>query len=502
MLYTSTDAANWTLRTSGFGANQINAVAGNGTTTVIVGGAGNRRYSTDGVTWTATTGATTAVAINAVIWANGQFLSIGDNYTAVSSDGITWTAGTLTLSSTKSLVWDTTHSVYIAGGGAGAIRTSSNGTTWSSVTPVNANTISSLATDGSRVVGLCGASTTGIYSDNGGTSWSTFTLPTMQLFTNVVYNGSGYFATSPSADSMISSTDGITWQNVSRTLYGTLNSLAVLSADNYMTCTAATNATQQGHVMTTADAGKTWNWHLATTGFVYDINYNGTQYVAVGGNSAATAHSYISTNLITWTANLASGPTTPFKSVAYDGSSIYVAAINNANASGGLYSSPTGVTWTSRQASRPFSVVKWLGGQFVALSYYVTVTTGYIFTSPDGINWTQVYGLANAIMSDVTYDGTTYVAVASGTTNKIFTSPDGTNWTPRMTSAIPALTNVSNGGGVFMATGATPYYSINDGVTWTAAPSYTGQALTQIAWDTNKFVAFTTGKAASVTYTP
>jgi hypothetical protein len=504
MLFTSTDAATWTVRTSGFGANQVNAVAYNGTTTVIVGAGGSRRYSTDGITWTATTGATTAIAINAVIWANGQFVSIGDNYVAVSSDGIAWTAGTLALSGTRSVVWDPTHSVYVAGGLSGAIRTSTNGTTWTTRTPANTNTVSSLATDGSRIIGVSGAAntTTGVYSDDGGITWATFSMPSMQLFTNVVYNGTGFFAISPNNISMISSTNGITWQNVSRALYGTLNSLGILGADNYIATTAANNTIQQGQVMVTTNAGKTWDWHLATTGYVYDVTYNGTQYVAVGGNSTTVAHSYVSTNLINWTANAVTGPSTPFKSVAYNGSSIYVATINNANTSGNLYSSPDGVTWTVRNSARPFSIVRWLNGQFVALSYLTSITTGYIFTSPDGINWTQVYGLVGPIMADVTYDGTNYIAVAGGTTNKIFTSPDGTTWTPRMTSAIPALTNVSSGGGTVMATGATPYYSLDNGVTWATAPSYTGVALGLIGWDTDKFVAFTNQKAALATYTP
>ena len=504
MLYTSTDAANWTSKTSGFGANQINAVASDGTMTVIVGAAGNRRYSTDGTTWTATTGAGTAGAINAVIWANGQFVSIGDNYVAVSSDGINWTPGTLALTATKSLIWDATHSVYIAGGAAGAIRTSTNGTTWTTRTPANTNTVSSLATNGTRVVGISGAAnvTTGVYSDDGGVTWSTFNMPTKQLFTNVVSNGTTFFATAPLNTSMISSTNGITWQNVSRPLYGTLNSLTILGADNYLVSTAANNTTQQGHVMTTIDGGKTWDWHMATTGYIYDVAYTGTQYVAVGGNTAATAHSYTSTDLINWTTSAAAGPTTPFKSVTYNGSSMYVASVNNGNTAGGLYSSPDGLTWTSRQSTRPIPIVKWLGSQFIAVSYFSTVTTGYILTSTDGINWAQVYALSGAIMVDVAYSGTTYVAVAGGTVNKIFTSSDGTTWTPRMTSAIPALTNVSYGNGVFMATGATPYYSIDDGVTWTSSPSYTGNALSVIGWDTNKFVSFTTGKAGATTFNP
>jgi hypothetical protein len=509
LLYTSTDGRSWTLRNSSFGTSYLRAVASNGTVTVITGTAGARRYSTDGIgaTWTATTGAATAGTIGYCIWANSQFVSLGDNYVAISSDGITWTAGTITITSASSLVWDSAHSVYIAGGAAGAIRISSNGTTWSSVTISGMGTVTTLVTNGSRVVAMSGASRVAAYSDNGGSTWTTYTLPSEQSTTAAVYDGSKFIAVGNNGPEL-TSTDGITWAHTQRALTNNITGLFVVSQDTYLAVEG--NAGYPNRVFSTTNAGKTWDWnYVAGSPNLYDIHYNGSQYVAVGGITAGTVGKiYTSTDLITWT-TITTTAANNFKSIAYSGS-IYVAVANNSTSTapangtaGTIWSSPDGSTWTQRSPSTSFNRVKWLGGQFIAVVSNST-TSGTIYTSSDGINWTSRYSLANALMIDVAYSGTTYVVVAAGTTNKIFTSPDGINWTPRMTSAIPTLERVEYGAGVFMAAtiASGSYISTDDGITWTSLVTNTALGFSTLNWDTDRFIAFNKTQAALLTYIP
>jgi hypothetical protein len=508
LLYTSTDAANWTLRAAGIGTNAVNAVASNGTVTVITGETGSRRYSTDGVTWSATTGAATSSSITLCIWANNQFVAMGSNYVAVSADGITWTAGTISQTNLYSIVWDPTHSVYIVGSSVGGIYISSNGTTWSSVTISGMSTVSTLVTNGSRVVALSGVNRVAAYSDNGGTSWTTYTLPTEGSITAAVYDGTQFIATGNNGVE-ITSLDGITWANTQRFLIYDIANVFVVSQDNYLAVQG--NGAYPGRVFSTTNAGRTWVWnYISGAPNIYDIHYNGTQYVAVGGINAGTVGKiYTSTDLITWTVITTASPYN-FKSVAYSGS-MYVAAANNGTAlqlpngaGGSLWSSNDGATWTQRSTAHAFNKVKWLGGQFIAAASSGT-TAGYIYTSPDGINWTLQYSIANAPMTDIAYSGSTYVASATGTTNKLFTSPDGVTWTPRMTSALAQMVAVEYGNGVFMAIeySSGPGSQVSsDGVTWTSAGINTSVFYSSLDWDTDRFVAFTKTHAALVTYIP
>lgn len=93
-LYTSTDLATWTSRTSQTGGSFIYSVAYGNSLFVLVADAGKISTSTDGITWTARTSGT-ANALNDVQWVPGLglWLAVGDNGTILtSSDAITWTS--------------------------------------------------------------------------------------------------------------------------------------------------------------------------------------------------------------------------------------------------------------------------------------------------------------------------------------------------------------------------------------------------------------------------
>ncbi|MFI5168004.1 MAG: WD40/YVTN/BNR-like repeat-containing protein [Thermoanaerobaculales bacterium] len=77
------------------------------------------------------------------------------------------------------------------------------------------------------------------------------------------------------------------------------------------------------------------------------------------------------------------------------------------------YGSATGLSWTALGAGPPMELlqVRWTGAAFIALGRY-----GIIATSFDGLSWTQRYnpgwyGPPSTALSDVAWNGSTYVAV-------------------------------------------------------------------------------------------
>jgi hypothetical protein len=103
------------------------------------------------------------------------------------------------------------------------------------------------------------------------------------------------------------------------------------------------------------------------------------------------------------------------------------------------YGSATGSAWTDLGAGpqMPLLQVRWLAGRFVAVGRYETLET-----SPDGLQWSQtglspVYGPPDTALNDVSWNGSTYVAVGFYPTESsgafgypiIKVSPDLSSWT-------------------------------------------------------------------------
>jgi hypothetical protein len=141
---TSTDGVNWTLRTqlkgTTWGANQVNAIAYNGTNTwVAVGLSGRVATSADGINWTyqaglASTGWSTD-SIRDVIWDGTRFVIVGSSGKwATSTNGASWTyQGVITGGSGvqwMKIVKSPVSGVYLVVGGNGSAASSTDGINW------------------------------------------------------------------------------------------------------------------------------------------------------------------------------------------------------------------------------------------------------------------------------------------------------------------------------------------------------------------------------------
>lgn len=118
-LYSSSDGATWTSRTSGFGVNTIRKVAFGNNLWVAVGDNGTITTSSDGTTWTARTSNMSTNSISDVIYANSLWVAVGDGGGSTntggitySTDGLTWTrkSQTLTVGAVyNSVIWNGTN---------------------------------------------------------------------------------------------------------------------------------------------------------------------------------------------------------------------------------------------------------------------------------------------------------------------------------------------------------------------------------------------------------
>ena len=99
---------------------------------------------------------------------------------------------------------------------------------------------------------------------------------------------------------------------------------------------------------------------------------------------------------------------------------------------------------------------------------------------------------------NVTYGGSTFVAIASGT-NVSATSPDGITWTARTMPVSGAWTGIAYGSGIFYAVtydNTSIAASSPDGITWTSR-TMTSTFSTDVAFGNGKFVAVAGGTATT-----
>ena len=280
--------------------------------------------------------------------------------------GQNWALGTtLTGSNLRAVTFSTT--TYVVAGDSGALFTSTDGKTWTTVTPVTAQNLYGITYDGGYVA--VGAAGTALFS-----------------------------------------ADGITWTAEAS---GTTNDLNAVTWNHASLTTAVGNA---GTIVSTAN-GSTWT-AAATSGTtanlfgVFWANYNGGILVAVGAGGTIVT----STDGSTWTRQT-SNTTADLHGITYGTSTTTAGATTfvAVGTGGTVLTSPDAVNWTVRgplAATTLDAVV--FGTQFIA-----TGTGGAIFTSTDGITWTaQTSNTANEIFGIA--HGTAnadYVAVGAAGTN-------------------------------------------------------------------------------------
>ena len=394
-------------------------------------------------------------AAQAVAWNGSIWVAVGSGYTTVASsvDGICWVprdANIVITSAAYGVTWNGTLWIVVGNSGAtvgtNIVSTSPDGIVWtgrgSFVTTQSANPNLGRITWNSSLFATMNSSTgSKVYTSPDAITWTERTH-NYNIGYNIVWNGSLFImclGTSGTASTIEISPDGINWTSISVASSGNEYwTSAAWSPSLGLWVLAGYEATAgyTAYLMYSYNAS-TWTTIGPSAGAytLYDIQWNGTNFVAAGitylfYSTTGTAFTLFAHGLGT-VYSLAWSPTLG-RWVAVTNGAIYYTNTNNG--SGG---------WTTTSFT-PFTgailnSVAWSPqlNQFVAVGAAGTHTIAYSY---DGITWV---GLGATFLTfttagtGITWSPQLGLWCATGIgTNTFLTSPNGINWTPRGTTGV------------------------------------------------------------------
>jgi hypothetical protein len=268
----------------------------------------------------------------------------------------------------------------------------------------------------------------------------------------------------------------------------------------------------EGIILTSSD-GISWNsQNLGSTKFIFDVEWNGSMWVAVGadgaGGSGACGEVYTSTDGVTWAVQNLGCPEL-LRGVGWNGS-LWVAV----GIYGIIFTSTDGLSWTQTvplNTSKPdLWEVEW---DATSGEWYAVGEAGVVRASSNGTSWTNVsqpagndlkglmttgshwyvtgengvfarspvgsgtWGFGGAVVTsipvnDIEFNGSQYLAVGSmpvqGLPNSlVLTSGNGNNWTPRQIGTTEILRGVAWTGSQWIAVGDLGViFTSTDGQQW------------------------------------
>jgi hypothetical protein len=217
----SSNGISWTASTLPSGGGWISVCYGNGMFVAVAASGTATAYSTNGINWTASTQPSSSGS-NSVVYGNGLFVAISGasagNSTAAmySTNGINWTATTLPSSNPWSIV-SYGGGMFVAVAGYGTSNTvaaySSNGVNWTATTLPSSSYWYSVTYGNGVFVAVAYAGTAAAYSTNG-INWTASTLPVSSIWWSVTYGNGLFVAVSggpSSSTAAASSSNGINW---------------------------------------------------------------------------------------------------------------------------------------------------------------------------------------------------------------------------------------------------------------------------------------------------
>jgi hypothetical protein len=416
----STNGTTWTaittLRSTAWGTfSTVNNLILNGSTIVAVGSNSRVAVSTDsGATWANQTGPS-AIAGTAInfrgVFISGTYIICGGfaGIAFTSSNGTSWASQSTAFANSG---WGTARAVndmvvngstVVVVGGSGGIATTTNGVSWTyrsslSSTVYGAQNNTGFITRNSSsqlLVGMIGTypklatstdnAVTWTYQDDLAkiyTIWGRFSqvLCSTVVGSSIVIGGSG-------ARIATSGNNGVTWTvrpSLMQTVWNEAGSVLSLAQGNGILVAGGSS----GRIATSTDGGITWTYRagLASTSWstsnVNSICWNGSQFLAVGSNSAVAT----STDGINWTYN--TGILTLHGSQTYQ-TVIWTGSFYIAGATRLIATSTNGTTWQDRNITSS----GWTSGHPI---YSFTKTPakiiaagfgGNVASSSDAVTW-------------------------------------------------------------------------------------------------------------------
>ena len=167
--------------------------------------------------WTDVSDITTPESLTGVTWesTNNQFLIVGAGLTVLTGDGNTWSRENLSnLEGTTDLedvAW--LGDGYIAVGKSGLIITSIDGSAWTELNlgaAFTPNTLNGVASNDKDIIVVVGNHGTILTSLDNGLTWELLTQDINNSLNDITWDGN-QFGVVGSSDTILTSTDGVTW---------------------------------------------------------------------------------------------------------------------------------------------------------------------------------------------------------------------------------------------------------------------------------------------------
>lgn len=433
---TSTDAVNFTIRLTSVSQNLQSIKYYASKSIWLIGGAnGTVMQSTDGINFsTVNTYLTISDSINDQCLVNGQFIFALSSGYILSTFNLTQFTLTQPVDSISNTGIIATPSEIVAIGDSGSITYTTDGVTYTSITPVTANNLNRIKKIGSvyYVVG------------NGGTYLTSF--------------------------------DAITW--TAKTVGNSAN-LMDIEADSTGTLFIVTGSA--GYIATSPDANATspiWTVQTSPVGTklnqIFRNDANATRKYQIIGDSGVILYS---TNGTTWTKN-------SFASRGLLSNGTLQVIFGDA---GLVLTSTDGITWTKRVSNTSYDL---LGGVYSGSQYVIVGANGVAITSPDGITWTVRSTGVSTILNSVEYASSLFVAV--GEAGVTLRSSDAITWTPTNIGAAITLYKVRYLNNTWIVTGVNGATGIiltsSNATAWTSQTSGSTKAIYDIAWTGSQYI--------------
>ena len=205
----------------------------------------------------------------------------------------------------------------------------------------------------------------------------------------------------------------------------------------------------EGTILTSPDGISWTRQSLGDTKFLYDVEYNGSVWMAIGVESGGSG-----------------------------------------GGCGEAYSSSDGYNWTVHDLGCPDALqgLGWSGSQWVAVGYF-----GQAFTSSDGVNWTatQTGNSSTPGMWDVEWDDASGEWYAVGSSGVVRASSNGTNWTNVSSPGNDDLHGLTTGGSHWIVVGENGTLArspVGTG-TWSSVSTGTSALIKDVLFTGSQYVA-------------
>lgn len=457
---------------------------------VAVGVSGTILSSTDGVSWATQTSNTTAT-LHTITWTGTKFVAAGAHGVIMSSgDGINWSLEFTGIEAQLQDVFVDSGGVMAVGTGGSVLRygeSVSGGWAAAGAPPSSSISMSDVLWTGSQYAAAAGGS--GFATSVDGNTWVAtpcVSYPCAYSYEQtkaLAVNGSVVVAVGEMGKFWTSSDGGTTWSASGDT--GAGRTLASIAWGGSLFVAVGNN----GSVVTSPN-GSTWTTRdisAITTLNVNDVVWGGSQFIAVGPNVILS-----SANGTTWTDVTPSfAGSTTLNSVAW-GNGLFIAAGQEMGVGSAIYTSPDGITWTQQTlpagllSSQVLRAVAWSGSRFMAAGDW-----GVILTSTNGVDWSDVNVAADQFIQAMTWANNTFVAVGANGQVLLYSETPATGWNViRYHLPSTEIRSVSRGADKFVAVGqGGTVLTSTDTTLWTAVNVAPFRDLSDIVWTGSQYVA-------------